>query len=496
MSRPEIELKLTLAASDVSKVEASPALEPGRRSRRSRTLVSTYFDTPDDRLSRQGLHLRVRETGGSWVQTVKSTRAGLARGEWERAIPSPSPVAEMGDGSPADSLLAKRKLRDALAPAFRVDVQRTTWDLKLPRADVEVALDRGTITAGDKRHEVCEVELELKSGDGDTLFDLARALRGSAPVRLSLLSKGRQGYRLRAGQEDEPEKPALPPMRLGDPPSSGARALLTACMASLLLNLSLVAQSPRVELVHQARVALRRVRAALDLFGPVLGKAEAEGLLARLGELSDHLGAARDLDVFLETGCERIAESVRTTVRAHVEARRERAYAGLAAELASDAHFLLMLSLLKIAETGGDPDGDESLRGYLARALDRRFRKLAKASRGLDSLGEHDRHRVRIRAKKLRYMIEFFEDVAPAGPFRRMRDTLEALQEALGELNDAVVARSFAEDALAAAGVPDPASQVAALPHARRRDREHMDEARRARRRLARLKPFWAGWRD
>jgi inorganic triphosphatase YgiF len=494
MAGPEVEIKLTLPVEHVVRLTQSPALFPAQASRRKKRLLSTYYDTPDNLLSQHGLHLRVRESGGSWIQTVKSTRAGLARGEWERAIGSPSPVTQMGDGSPADRLLERKKVLGSLAPAFRVDVQRTIWDLKLARADVEVALDEGTIFAGEDREALCEIELELKDGDGRTLFDLARALRTSAPVRLTLLSKGRRGYRLRAGKSALPEKAALPPLQMQGPAAEGARSVLMACVASLLLNLSLLAATPGMELVHQTRVALRRVRAALTLFGAVLGDERSHALRRDLGSLSDRLGAARDLDVFLASGLDGVDEAVRETVRAHASERREQAYAALATDLSSDAHFEVTLSLLELAETG-DGEAAVSLEAFLARTMDRRFRKLVKASRGLQKLSEHERHLVRIRAKKLRYMIEFVEGEAPGKGFRCLRDTLEELQETLGKLNDAVVARVFAMDALSEAGVGDPESRLSAPPHARKRDHKTLDQARDARRRLARLKPFWSGWK-
>ena len=70
-----------------------PALRPLRRGRTRTTRVfSTYFDSPDFRLQRDGVTLRVRRVGRRWVQTLKGppqAGAGLhARAEYEWPLPT------------------------------------------------------------------------------------------------------------------------------------------------------------------------------------------------------------------------------------------------------------------------------------------------------------------------------------------------------------------------------------------------------------------------
>ncbi|GAM62621.1 adenylate cyclase [Vibrio ishigakensis] len=68
-------------------------------------------------------------------------------------------------------------------------------------SQVEVVFDQGEVVAGENTTPICEVELELKSGQTDALFTLARQLSEEGGVRLGNLSKAARGYRLAQGYE-------------------------------------------------------------------------------------------------------------------------------------------------------------------------------------------------------------------------------------------------------------------------------------------------------
>jgi len=84
----EVELKLQLRPGSRAILEACDAFADPKATHRHQ--VTTYFDTPDSVLSRAGFALRVRQSGDSHIQTVKSraNRRGLAtsRSEWEWPI--------------------------------------------------------------------------------------------------------------------------------------------------------------------------------------------------------------------------------------------------------------------------------------------------------------------------------------------------------------------------------------------------------------------------
>jgi triphosphatase len=175
----EIELKLALPP---QQAEAFLRRMARRRSVPVRQeLLTRYFDTPDFVLSAQGVALRVRRVGRRWLQTLKTEGArhgGLSqRAEYEMAITRGTP-----DWSrfPPDALAyVADPLRDRIVPVFETRFHRTAWLLKgKGGAEIEVALDVGAVHAGRCGQPICEVELELKAGQPDALFELAQSWAG------------------------------------------------------------------------------------------------------------------------------------------------------------------------------------------------------------------------------------------------------------------------------------------------------------------------------
>ena len=90
----EIELKLLVDADRMAHFNAAPIIAANARNKGTRKhLKSVYYDTPERLLRRNGLSLRVRQSGARFVQTVKTDAADdpLRRGEWEASVPSLAP---------------------------------------------------------------------------------------------------------------------------------------------------------------------------------------------------------------------------------------------------------------------------------------------------------------------------------------------------------------------------------------------------------------------
>ena len=187
-STREVELKFACGPDDLAAVLA--AAPPGDDA--AAELISVYFDTPDLALQKAGASLRVRESKGRRVQTLKRGE-GLAREEHEASIEGLAPDPDLGplpDLMPAGS---------SLKPAFNVRVSRRQRLVRHDGAEIELALDQGEVVGGEATAAICEVELELKSGSAEALFTLARALGASAPLYLSFDSKAARGQALVAG---------------------------------------------------------------------------------------------------------------------------------------------------------------------------------------------------------------------------------------------------------------------------------------------------------
>lgn len=188
MPAREIELKFLLDRRDIAALLA--ALPSGES--RVKAMVAVYYDTADGWLRRKGFGLRVRRTGETRIQTLKSAPgADGGRDEWEW------PVA----GDAADPALladtpAALPQGQTLAPKFTVTISRMVRVVEAHGARIEIALDDGAVESGGRQELILELELELLSGDPDALVLLAADLRAKAPLTPGTVTKAERGYRL------------------------------------------------------------------------------------------------------------------------------------------------------------------------------------------------------------------------------------------------------------------------------------------------------------
>jgi CHAD domain-containing protein len=218
-----------------------------------------------------------------------------------------------------------------------------------------------------------------------------------------------------------------------------------------------------------------------------------KGLGAELQWIGRELGAARDADVFVTETLPHLTDGLAPTLGAELrvltataQARRERARGNARAALASGRFARLALDLLAWAHD--EPDGKEaSLRKLAPRQLSRAHEKLMDASRFFAALAPQRRHQVRILAKRLRYALDLFAVALPVQPTAAYVERLSHLQDLLGELNDAAVARSTLSELGA-----NPALQAAVSVRLSAREAGRLHEAEEALEALFALQPPWA----
>jgi triphosphatase len=460
----ETELKLLIAPADVAAFRHLALLKQHATARPvTRLLRSTYFDTPDLDLRSHGMELRVRRVGRLSVQTLKTAgdaaQAGLhQRQEWETRVSGPLPepgklVALAGAGFTWGSLLGSPGLAQRLAPIFASEVRRTVWHLRWAQeSQVELALDQGELRHGDKHELISEIELELKAGDPEALFDLALQLLERVPLRVGNLGKATRGYALAAPVSAAAVKARPLVVSAQMSVETGFRAIVSHCVAQMQDNEIGVMHDGEPESLHQMRVGMRRLRSALRLFAGWIPFPPA--LQQELAWLAGELGAARDAEVLVHAtlpklieACPEEADLLPLRQVALTVAQDQRRLAAEA--VASVRYTRLLLGLvhgLKASRWRESLDG--AALDDLAEPLDRRARSiLARRHRKLIQLGRRlahgtpaKRHEVRIAAKKARYAAEFFQGFYPARQVNRYLECLAALQDTLGCLNDAAVA--------------------------------------------------------
>jgi triphosphatase len=429
--------------------------------RAAERLVDTYLDTTDWRIGRSGFVLRVRHRGGDGEVTLKDlvqAKSGLRR---RLEVTEPLPAGGIGTlgaqgpvGWRVRALAGKRPLH----PVLEVQTRRRPYDLFVSDERVaEVALDETTIVVGVDHQPVRlqRVEVEAVPDWVQILTPLVDNLRRDCGLQPAALSKFEAGL-LAAGSRIPPP-PDLGPVTFDPNPSVGemAFAVLRRSFAAVLAHETGTRLGEDAEELHDMRVATRRTRAALSLFE------DARHVRAELGWLAGALCVVRDLDVQLE----RVDEWTRDVVdedraaladlAALLDRQRNDARRALLACLDSARYERLVAGFAAMLRQG------PSRRSAAARSpagatipslIAVRHRAATKAARRAQRSGEAaDFHRTRIRAKRLRYALEFVSELYDKRTTKYLRHVVR-LQDALGLMQDARVAAARLHDLATAEG--------------------------------------------
>lgn len=132
------------------------------------SMETVYYDTPSGALSARRYTLRRRLENGVSVCTLK-VPAGDARGEWETENVFIENAVDVlvADGAPEE---LKHLVKEGIYPICGAKFTRLTKTIVSECFAVELALDHGYLFGGGQKEPLCEVELELKSGDKES-FD-------------------------------------------------------------------------------------------------------------------------------------------------------------------------------------------------------------------------------------------------------------------------------------------------------------------------------------
>ena len=441
----EYELKLTITPDDISALKGADILNDARAQTASE-FNNHYFDDAKRSLEKSGAALRIRHQGGKFLQTLKSNDVGLRRNEWEVEVPTGEPDLDAVGKQPGAKKVAKRVLQEELQPIFETTFIREAWTVERDGAEIEVALDKGDVRAGSGRENISEVELELKKGEPQALFEVAFELLGVASLRPALSSKSDRGYRLSQASSDRLNRNLRLTFHRDTPVRDAARLLIHACLEQILHNEKLLREGRRPDALHQTRVGFRRLRAALSLFSPMFN-GEMDGAKADVNKVARLLGDARDLDVFLQQTSKNVPPALVDAPGFHdlieeYARRRNRAYSSAIEALEGKEFARMILTILHVAEAGAwraDKGAAKKIGAFAGAVLNRKKTRLVRLGRTIKKLGPGERHELRIKAKKLAYMAEFFRSIAKRDSYRKTMKALKTIQGVLGNANDARV---------------------------------------------------------
>jgi triphosphatase len=459
MSR-EIELRFSARPEDLARLKkAQPrgfALGPPA----TRRLSTTYYDTPDFDFAKAGLSLRVRKTGRQFVQTVKDASTGALaseRDEHESKLSSAEPDLQYVPDSETRLQLQTIANGSPVEAIVETEIRRTTRALKTHTGEhIELALDTGeirTLANGRAVIPVNEVELELKQGSPIALYQAARKLCHAARLTISTESKVERGLRALEGRDIGAQKAGRMELAPECAAEEAFRATLNHCLRHLARNTGAIAEARDPEGIHQMRVGLRRLRAALSAFGDAFRSPALDELRGRAKILADVFGETRELDVFALELLAPIEDLTNKPglpqLRLALDEIRRECWDGAADLIRSDEFtgFVLDLAVAIEARVWREGATSEKFEEFLrparslgAESLETALKKAIRRAKRLAELDTDQRHRLRIELKRLRYTAEFFAPLFPAKAVTPFLDRLSKLQDLFGTLNDAATA--------------------------------------------------------
>ncbi len=487
-----------------------------------------YLDAPDAAIGNHGLALGIHRAGEITSDDVKTAVDKAARGlpapnGWMRLVEPLSAATPVGARRWLQSLLRRQDAQQSLRVLFQIETQGSRWRVTAGGANAEISLDRARIAANRKQASFAIVTFGCKASPAADFFRFLTEICGPTKLRMSAEGIALRGYRFCGNLRDSHVSAFPPKLATNMDAATAFRTIARACFDQFLLNEAAIRLTREREAVHQCRVALRRLSTGLRLFSSLVSGPGRDELRPELKQLAAHLQKARDLDVLTAEVIEPAAgtDAAAKDLLHALEGRRKLAYDELVASLSAPRTAKLFSRLVGWIEAGDwtiDPEREgrrqEPIASFVARKLVKITEKFKERCDELEEASQEERHRIRIRAKNLRYSAEFFETLVapkaargkPARPktarkrFQAFIAVLKDLQTILGKENDVRMARRFlaslaqeiSEGRLADAGmatlaaVESIAGSIESLSES-----EFRKKAGKARRALAEVKPFW-----
>lgn len=437
-------------------------LHSGRRS----ILHRTYLDTFDWRLHRAGARLTAqterRRTTLRWLAADNADPYVLpieGRIRFAADFPEGFLGAALEPLIEVRALLPMGSMRVERLPARVVDAHGDATLL----VDIETwaPLDASGRTVGEQHTTASIRELTEDANDLEIALGILQAAGAEMAAAVDPLVEAAAVRGRQPGDYSSKTKLALKPKQ---PSAKALRAILTHLLDTLEANVDGIREDIDTEFLHDLRVASRRTRSALTQIKGVFPEAIVDRFATEFKWLGEVTNPCRDLDVNLlqmndyklQLG---IVDDVLDPLQELLEGTRKTEHRRMCRALRS-ARFRDLIGewrefLLSDTVEESSPGGDRPIVEVAGARIAKAFRRVVKRGSGLgDEPTAGQLHRVRIDAKKLRYLLEFFADLYPKRDISRLVKQLKELQDILGGCNDMEVQKarltSFADQLMTA----------------------------------------------
>ena len=143
-------------------------------------LKNCYFDTADQTLRAMDMGLRIRRDAEHIEQTIKTAGeliGGLhQRPEYNVSLADNFPDLSLFPSNIWPDLHLVQQIQPRLQALFTTDFNRAQWRVSFQSSLIDIVFDQGEISAHGRSEPICEIELEIVSGEVTDLMGLASLL--------------------------------------------------------------------------------------------------------------------------------------------------------------------------------------------------------------------------------------------------------------------------------------------------------------------------------
>ncbi len=412
-------------------------------------LQRTYLDTFDWRVHDSG-HLIEAVSDGKSYEVILRQRAGLEIRHRVRCNNLPG----FADAFPAGGLrkqlarvLAMRKLLPLVKVESTLQTLRVLGDED--KTVVRLELERARFVSADgERDGDLGLRIHLVPVRGyDADFDRVRAALEARlkPADLSLYDAAVSAIGRVPGDYTSKLNYKLNPRQRAD---RSAKLIHLGLLRTLEANIEGTLGNVDSEFLHDLRVATRRARSALTQMKNVLPLDVVERFKVEFAWVGNITGPTRDLDVYLlaledyKSDLPSMLQGHLDPLRGFLDTHHEQAQKALARHLGGSRFRKLLRDWRTYLEApvpnvAFEPNAVRPIKEVADERIWKMYRRVLKEGRGIgEASPAEDLHELRKSCKKLRYLMEFFENLYPDRQVRTLVKVLKTLLDNLGNFQD------------------------------------------------------------
>lgn len=443
----EIKLKFQVPSSKIRAFH----LAFGRKKPTLVQLSAQYFDTADHDLYQHHIRLRQRLENGIWIQSLNAPKNQNQCYKIHIQLGTEEPsTAELQHYNQQKQL--KKQLialiiqtNKSLKIQFKTQTTRQFIVQKTVDEEFKLTFDQIKVFTDQESISVNEILFELQQGNVHRLVKMIQPWVEKYQIWLDYTDITSKGHLLKQSSESFPVQYQTELKLNADVTVAEALPqIISNCLKHLLPNYSAIThQQFSTHHIHQARVAIRRLRSAIKTFEPLF-HCDTKHWQEQLTLLFRHLGNTRDRDALAESLIPQLIQAGSPIIE--LPCPQIQNNADISVYFRAPETTLLLLDLIDFSHS--TQPNKNALKKHIHKYFNEMHLKISQASTSFTHMQLEEKHQLRKQVKRLRYSIEFITTLYPQKAVKAYLKTLKPLQENLGHFNDLTVAYTLFEQNL------------------------------------------------